>query len=140
MNFGQVISNLNFPAVFVSALSSFIVGWLWYGPIFGKKWMELNGFDPEEMQKQKWLPFPLILGINYFATVLAAFSLAMFLGTESDAVFGIFAGLMIAIFWIATSRLNDVLYERKPMGLFWINVGYNVVIYVIMGAIIGAWH
>lgn len=139
MNFGQVISNLNFPAVFVSALSSFIVGWLWYGPIFGKKWMELNGFDPEEMQKQKWLPFPLILGINYFATVLAAFSLAMFLGTESDAVFGIFAGLMIAIFWIATSRLNDVLYERKPMGLFWINVGYNVVIYVIMGAIIGAW-
>lgn len=140
MNFGQVISNLNFPAVFVSALSSFIVGWLWYGPIFGKKWMELNGFDPEEMQKQKWLPFPLILGINYFATVLAAFSLSMFLGTESDAVFGIFAGLMIAIFWIATSRLNDVLYERKPMGLFWINVGYNVVIYVIMGAIIGAWH
>lgn len=140
MNFGQVISNLNFPAVFVSALSSFIVGWLWYGPIFGKKWMELNGFDPEEMRKQKWLPFPLILGINYFATVLAAFSLAMFLGAESDAVFGIFAGLMIAIFWIATSRLNDVLYERKPMGLFWINVGYNVVIYVIMGAIIGAWH
>lgn len=139
MDFGQVISNLNYPAIFVSALSSFIIGWLWYGPLFGKKWMELNGFNPEEMRKQKWLPFPLILGINYFATVLAAFSLAMFLGAEADAVFGIFAGLMIAIFWIATSRLNDVLYERKPMGLFWINVGYNVAIYVIMGAIIGGW-
>lgn len=100
MNFGQVISNLNFPAIFVSALSSFIVGWLWYGPLFGKKWMELNGFDPVEMSKQKWLPFPLILGINYFATVLAAFSLAMFLGSESDVIFGTFAGLMIAIFWI----------------------------------------
>jgi hypothetical protein len=47
---------------------------------------------------------------------------------------------MIAVFWIATSRLNDVLYEQKPMGLFWINVGYNVAIYVIMGAILGAWH
>jgi hypothetical protein len=139
MDFEQVISNLNFPAIFVSALSSFVFGWLWYGPLFGKKWMVLNGFNREEMRKQKWLPFPLILGINYFSTVLAAFSLAMFLGAESDAVFGIFAGLMIAIFWIATSRLNDVLYERKPIGLFWINVGYNVVIYAIMGAIIGAW-
>ena len=60
--------------------------------------------------------------------------------SASNAGFGIFAGLMIAIFWIGTSRLNDVLYERKPIGLFWINVGYNLVIYTIMGAILGAWH
>lgn len=139
MNFGQVISNLNFLAVLVAAFSAFFIGWIWYGPLFGKKWMELNGFTKENMSQKKWLPLPLIMGINYIATLLAAFSLAMFLGTESDAVFGIFAGLMIAIFWIATSRLNDVLYEQKPMGLFWINVGYNVAIYVIMGAIIGAW-
>jgi len=43
-------------------------------------------------------------------------------------------------FWIGTSRLNDVLYERKPWGLFFINVGYTLVIYVIMGAILGAWR
>ena len=139
MNFGQVISNLNFLAVLVAAFSAFFIGWIWYGPLFGKKWMELNGFTKENMSQKKWLPLPLIMGINYIATLLAAFSLAMFLGTESDAVFGMFAGLMIAVFWIATSRLNDVLYEQKPMGLFWINVGYNVAIYVIMGAIIGAW-
>ena len=100
MDFGQAISNINFLAVIVAAFSAFFVGWIWYGPLFGKKWMELNGFDPVEMSKQKWLPFPLILGINYFATVLAAFSLAMFLGSESDVIFGTFAGLMIAIFWI----------------------------------------
>ncbi len=139
MDFGQVISNINFLAVIVAAFSAFFVGWIWYGPLFGKKWMELNGFTKENMSQKKWLPMPLIMGVNYVATLLAAFSLAMFLGAEADAVFGIFAGLMIAIFWIATSRLNDVLYERKPMGLFWINVGYNVAIYVIMGAIIGGW-
>lgn len=138
MDFGQVISNINFPAVFVAALSAFFIGWIWYGPLFGRQWMKLHGFTQADIQKGI-LPMPAIMGINYLATVLAAFSLAMFLGAEADFTFGIFAGLMIAIFWIATSRLNDVLYERKPMGLFWINVGYNVVIYVVMGAIIGAW-
>lgn len=83
---------------------------------------------------------PVIMLSNYIATVLAAFALAMFLGAESTLSFGIFAGFMIAIFWIATNRLNDVLYERKPWGLFFINVGYNLVIYILMGAIIGAWH
>lgn len=140
MDFAQVISNINFLAVIVAAFSAFFVGWIWYGPLFGKKWMELNGFTKENMSEKKWLPMPVIMGVNYVATLLAAFSLAMFLGVEADAIFGIFAGLMIAVFWIATSRLNDVLYEQKPMGLFWINVGYNVAIYVIMGAIIGAWH
>ena len=139
MDFEQVISNINFLAVIVAAFSAFFVGWIWYGPLFGKQWMELNGFNLDEMSKQKWLPMPVIIGVNYVATLLAALSLAMFLGAEADVFFGIFAGLMIAVFWIATSRLNDVLYERKPMGLFWINVGYNVVIYVVMGAILGAW-
>ena len=138
MDFGQVISNINFPAVLVAAFGAFFIGWLWYGPLFGKKWMELNGFSKENVQ-QGGLPLPALMLINYVATALAALSLAMFLGAETDAIFGIFAGLMIAVFWIATSRLNDVLYERKPMGLFWINVGYNVVIYVVMGAILGAW-
>ena len=83
---------------------------------------------------------PVILIVNYVATALAALALAMFIGAEANAGFGIFAGVMIAIFWIGTSRLNDVLYEKKPMGLFWINVGYYLVIYAIMGAVLGAWH
>lgn len=139
MNFGEILGNINLLAVLVAALSAFIVGWLWYGPLFGKLWMKLNGFTQESI-KEGGLSMPLIMLINYIATALAAFAIAMFIGAESDMSFGIFAGFMIAIFWIATSRLNDVLYERKPFGLFLINVGYNLVIYVIMGAILGAWH
>jgi len=140
MNFSEIISQINFWAVIVAALASFIVGWLWYGPLFGKLWMELNGFAPEKLREEKGLPMPLIMVVNYVATALAAFSIAMFIGAEADASFGIFAGLMIALFWIGTSRLNDVLYERQPFRLYLINLGYNLVIYVIMGAVLGAWH
>ncbi|WP_372948290.1 DUF1761 domain-containing protein [Mariniphaga sp.] len=135
----EVFGSINYLAVIVAALSSFIVGWIWYGPLFGKTWMKLHGFTEEEL-KDSSMSMPVIMVVNYIATALAALAIAMFIGPEATAGFGIFAGLMIAIFWIGTSRLNDVLYEKKPWGLFFINVGYNTVIYVIMGAILGAWH
>ncbi|QGY43651.1 DUF1761 family protein [Maribellus comscasis] len=140
MNFEEIFAGVNFLAVLVSALSAFVIGWLWYGPLFGKQWMKLNGFTEEQLKEGGGMSMPLIMIINYVATVLAAFAIAIFIGAESNMSFGIFAGFIIAIFWIGTSRLNDVLYERKPFGLFLINVGYYLVIYVLMGAIIGAWH
>lgn len=139
MNIAEGLGNINYLAVLVASLCSFVVGWLWYGPLFGKVWMKLNGFSKENI-KEGGVSMPIIMITNYIATFLSAFALAMFLGNKSDLVFGIFAGFMIAIFWIATSRLNDVLYERKPFGLFLINVGYNLAIYILMGAIIGVWH
>lgn len=135
----EVFGSINYLAVIVAALSSFMVGWIWYGPLFGKTWMKLHGFTEEEL-KDSSMSMPVIMVVNYIATALAALAIAMFIGPEATAGFGIFAGLMIAILWIGTSRLNDVLYEKKPWGLFFINVGYNTVIYVIMGAILGAWH
>jgi hypothetical protein len=139
MNFGEIVSEINFLAVIVAAFSAFIIGWLWYGPLFGKQWMNLNGFTKESIQTGR-LSLPVIMIINYIATVLAALSIAIFIGAESNLLFGIFAGFMIALFWIGTSRLNDVLYERKPWGLFLINLGYNLVIYMIMGAVIASWY
>jgi hypothetical protein len=135
----EVFGSINYLAIIVAALSSFMVGWIWYGPLFGKIWMKLHGFTEEEL-KNSSMSMPVIMVVNYIATALAALAIAMFIGPEATAGFGIFAGLMIAIFWIGTSRLNDVLYEKKPWRLFFINVGYNTVIYVIMGAILGAWH
>ncbi|MBT6764696.1 MAG: DUF1761 domain-containing protein [Prolixibacteraceae bacterium] len=139
MDFCETLSNINYLAVLVAALSAFIIGWIWYGPLFAKRWMKLNGFT-EESLKEGAMSMPAIMIINFVAVIVSALGMAMFLGAESDMMFGISAGLMIAVFWIATSRLNDVLSEKKPFGLFLINVGYNLVTYAVMGAIIGAWH
>lgn len=112
INEGEMFGSINYVAVFVAAFSAFFIGWIWYGPLFGKLWMKLNDFTPEKI-KEGGLPMPVIMGVNYVATFFAAFAIAMFIGAESNVGFGIFAGVMIAVFWIAISRLNDVLYEKK---------------------------
>ncbi len=141
MNCGEIIASMNYWAVLVAALASFFIGWIWYGPLFGKVWMKLNGFTKENIQEGAQ-SMPVIMGVNFVATLLAAFAIAMLLGffDRFDVGSGILSGLMISVFWIATNRLNDVLYEKRPFGLFLLNVGYNMAIYVIMGIVIGAWH
>ncbi len=140
MDFNELIANINFWAVLIAAASTFVVGWLWYGPLFGKKWMQLNGFTEESLKEGDGLPMGAIMGFSFLGSLLAAFALALFFGPEADLKFGIFAGVMISVFWIGTSRINDVLYEKKPFELFLINTGYNLVSFIVMGMIIGAWN
>jgi hypothetical protein len=47
---------------------------------------------------------------------------------------------MVGAFWVATAFGVVYLFERRPMSLLLINGGYNVVVYTVMGVIIGAWH
>ena len=48
MDFASINYKLS---VVVAALSSFVVGMLWYGPVlFGKAWMAENGFSDEDVQ------------------------------------------------------------------------------------------
>lgn len=139
MNLSEIISNMNLWAIIVAALSTFLVGSLWYSPtLFGKKWMQLNGFT-EETIKEGRFSMVTIFGSSFVAAIIAAFAMAMFIGPESSLGFGVFAGFMIAIFWIATARLTTALFEQQKLGLVLIHVGYDLVSYVVMGAIVGAW-
>lgn len=134
------VAQINYWAVIVAALSTFVIGGLWYSPVlFGNKWMKLNGFT-EESLKDSGLPMPVIFGSSFVASLLAAFALALFLGSAANLWFGVFAGFMIAVFWIATSRLNTVLFERQNFSLFLIHAGYDLVAFMAMGAIVGAWR
>ena len=45
---------LNYLAIIVAALSTFLIGGLWYSPAaFGKLWMKENGFTEEGMKNSK---------------------------------------------------------------------------------------
>ncbi|MGB4971685.1 MAG: DUF1761 domain-containing protein, partial [Cyclobacteriaceae bacterium] len=46
------MEGLNYWAILVSALSTFLIGGLWYSPaVFGKAWMKENGLTEEDLKK-----------------------------------------------------------------------------------------
>ena len=128
---------LNYWAVLVSALSTFLIGGIWYSPaVFGKTWMRENGFTEEELKKGNMAK---IFGLSFVLGLVAAINLAMFLGDQMDAAMGAFYGFLAGFGWVAMFIGTHYLFERKSFKLFLINAGYSIVALTIMGLIIGAW-
>jgi hypothetical protein len=44
----------------------------------------------------------------------------------------------VGVLVVATTLAIQSLYERKPLGLWALNAGYNVIGFAVMGLIIGA--
>jgi predicted membrane protein len=130
-------ANVNWIAVVISALAGFAVGGLWYGPLFGSAWRQESGVT---LEKAKSANMPKLYGTVLILNLIAAFSLAMFIGPNATWSFGLFAGFMTGLTFIATALGVIYLFEYRSLRLWLINAGYQIVIFSVMGTILGAWH
>ena len=80
-----------------------------------------------------------IFGGSFVLEFVMAFNLAAFLGDTADLIWGITAGALAGVGWVAASTGVTYLFERKSMKLFLINAGYHVIVFVVMGVILGVW-
>lgn len=140
MKGGDFLTDINFLAVIVAAIVNMALGYAWYGPLFGKQWMKLTGRTKESIEKDK-KGLPMVMGTMFVGALVMACILAEFISLTNSQ--GAVAGAMIG-FWawlgfVATTMLQDVLYEKKNKNLAAINLGYNLTALVINGAIIGTW-
>lgn len=131
------MEHLNVWAVLAAALSTFLIGGLWYSPaVFGKTWMKENGFTEENLQNSNMLK---IFGFTFFLAIIASVNLAMFMGPENDPAMGALWGFLAGFGWVATFIGTHYLFERRSFKLFLINAGYSIVSLTVMGVIIAAW-
>jgi hypothetical protein len=128
---------LNYLAILTSALSTFLIGGLWYSPaVFGKAWMRENGFTEESLKGGNMLK---IFGVSFLLAIISAVNLAMFMGPESNPTMGALWGFLAGAGWVATFVGTHYLFERKSFTLFLINAGYSIVVLTLMGVILAAW-
>jgi hypothetical protein len=129
---------LNYWAILLASLSTFLLGGIWYSPaVFGKAWMKENGFTEEGMKNSNMVK---IFGLAFVLAIISAVNLAMFLQQEKQLVMGAVWGFAAGFGWVATFVGTHYLFERKSFKLFLINAGYSVVALMIMGVIIVAFN
>jgi UDP-N-acetylmuramyl pentapeptide phosphotransferase/UDP-N-acetylglucosamine-1-phosphate transferase len=136
MNMSTAFTQINWLAVIVATVAAFMVGFLWYSILFAKVWQKEIKMSDEEM---KHANVPVIFGTAFFLNLIASIVLAMFLGRHAGWAFGLMASLMVAIAWIGTALGTNYLFTRKSLRLFFIDAGYFVVYYAVMGIILGIW-
>ena len=124
-------------AILIATAASFALGYVWYSPkVFGKMWMKEVGMTEEKAKKANMAK---IMGGAFILSFISATVVDLFLGPSPDLIFGITAGAMTGIGWVCTAFGLQYLYEQRSMRLFLINAGYEALIFIVMGAILGAW-
>ena len=136
--------SLNWLAILVAAISAMIVGFIWYSPfLFAKPWTREMGYDlndkakMDEMRKSAGPAY----GGSFVASLISAFTLALILhGMQAQSLhFGLMASFHIWLGFVATVQFTGALFARQSMKLFVINTGYQLVCYLVMGAILVLW-
>jgi len=135
---------VNYLAVIVSAIISMVVGAIWYGPLFGKKWMKIVGgntcteAERVEMQKDmKWLYV-----IQFIITLLQVWVLASFINGWNDFdsvknILWLWAGFVVPTIAAGAMWNNDS--KKVSMARFLIQGGYQLVMFIIFGFILTFW-
>lgn len=137
--------HVNMLAVLVAAISTMVVGFVWYSPIlFAKPWMKEMGCDPNdkakvaEMQKSAGPAY----GGAFVASLVSAYVLARILNALPifSLPHGLKVGFAVWLGFVATVQLTGVLFQKNSAKLFAINTGYQLVSYLAMGAILSLWR
>jgi hypothetical protein len=132
-------SQINLFAVLAAAVSTFVLGGLWYSPLlFGKAWMRVNNFtetDVAAFSKAR------MFGWSFLFALIMSLNLAMFLAAPgTNTVWGMAAGALAGFGWVALAVAIIGVFENKSWGYIAINGGYMILAFVVMGAILGAWR
>ena len=135
---------LNYFAILICGILSMVVGFIWYGPLFGKLWLEVSGLSAlDEKAKKAMMTGAWKLYITqFFVSLFQLYVLALYIKgwEEGDPYFNsfwIWAGfvmpsLFAAIFWTAESKKNQ--FMRIAL-----QGGYQLVMFMIFALILGRW-
>ncbi|MCW5962319.1 MAG: DUF1761 domain-containing protein [Pyrinomonadaceae bacterium] len=132
------MENINHLAVFVCAVTSLVVGALWWSPLmFAKAWQRETGLSDEQLKNVNPAK---TFGLSFLLAYLVSYNLAFFLAAPgTDWKWGVTAGLLAAV-WAIAMYVIISLFEQRSLKLMLINTGYIAVYFAVIGFILGIWR
>ena len=134
MNLGTFTPNII--AILAAIVFNMLIGSLWYSPLlFGKKWMKLINFTEKDIENG------MSPGIIITAIIIALVE-GYFINVLQNAIGitsimnSLLLGVIVWAGFVATTFLNTILYENKPISLYFLNIGHYLVSFIGMSIII----
>ncbi len=158
---------MNFLAIAVAALSTLVVGFIWYHPkVFGTVWMHSALLTEEELKKGNMLK---IFGLTFVLSLMLAIVMQVFTIHQMSAYsliggrvdentlpsfhvfmddYGMdfrtfkhdaFHGFFAGLFFALPLVAINGLFEHKSAKYIFVNAGYWIVSLTVMGAIVCGW-
>lgn len=124
-------------AVVAAAASAFVLGGIWYGPLFRNVWCREAGVDPDAPSKRHPGGVFAVAGACSF---VAALVFALLLPAQYTVAQAAGFGALIGGGWIAMSFAINYAFAGRSLTLWLIDAGYHLLQFVLYGLILGAWR
>lgn len=131
------MGDINLMAVFAAAAAFFLLGAVWYGPLFGKAWKSEQGWDGTGFPGPRTRNgTAVIFGLAFLFELLVALMLGHSVARSSGAAHlvmmmatGFGAAIMVPALGV------HYLFQQRTGKLFAIDAGYIIVGMVLMGGV-----
>lgn len=138
--------HINMLAVIIAVVANFILGFLWYTPLFGKIWGAEMGFKMDEKPPGSELAKGMIFMVigNFFMAYVFAHNITVWdpqtWGQPASGMSPATNAMTAAFFtWLGfyfPGDLGSTAWERKSWKLFFINTGYHFVSLLVVAIIL----
>lgn len=135
---------VNYLAVLVTGVLIFVLGGLWYSPVmFTKRWIALQGKTMDQMKMEaSTANMPLMYLSAFIGALVIAYVMAVLISRLAPG--NLPAALHLAFFsWLgfaAATSYTTYLFSGRSKQLWLIDSGYNLVSFLIAGAVLAAWR
>lgn len=125
--------------ILAAGAASVLIGWVWYHPrVFGTTWMRLANVTPEMAERGKKM-MPLYAFVGLCASMLVAYVMN-YVGIAFQIYDWVGAVFELALWswlgFVVPILLGSVLWEQRPLKLYFINVFYWLVSFIVMALIL----
>ena len=137
---------VNILALIIAVVANFILGYIWYTPLFGRAWATEQGFDPDEKRPGSELAKGMIFMVigNFLLAWVLAHNIAAWNPETwgqgpSEMSAAANAGMAALFTWLGfflPVDLGAVAWERKSWKLFGINASYHFASLLVVATIL----
>lgn len=134
-------AGLNYLAIFIAAIASFLFGAIWYGAL-SEPWMKASRISKEAVESTPKSEMAFLMISAFVAQLVMAWVLAGLIGHLGKDQVSIHNGLISAAFawvgFVATTLVVNHGFQMQSRMLTLIDGGHWLGVMLIQGAIIGA--
>ncbi len=135
-------ADINYLLVLLAAIVAMIAGAVWYSPLlFGNEWKKFSRISLEGSERDRGKNTGKIYVIEFCATLLTSYIMARLVYLLNATSFGDGAkiGFWLWLGLVVPVLLSRVLWERKSIVVYFIDLGHYLASLILIGGILGLW-
>ena len=115
----HILHHLNYVHILVASLAYFMLGFLWYGLIFGKQWTALMGMSttPTDADKKR-MPMMMVMTVVYNFLTTFTVAAVLYFVAPANILQAIEATLLVSVGFTAVPMALNYMYAKRPFIIF----------------------